>query len=160
MLGATIFMAVLSLALLLVAYFRGGTHFLGLQVGLKMFIGVLPLLIFAFVVAGLAQVLIPKEFIVKWLGREAGIKGILIGCFAGALTPGGPYVSFPVVASFYKAGAGIGAVVGYLTAWSVWQLTRLPLEIGLVGLRPALIRYACTLIVPPLAGLLAHYIFS
>ena len=84
----------------------------------------------------------------------------MIGCIAGALTPGGPYVSFPIVASLYKAGAGVGTVVAYVTAWSLWAVGRLPLEISLIGPKFTLIRFLSTLIFPPLAGLIARMFFS
>jgi uncharacterized membrane protein YraQ (UPF0718 family) len=158
---ATIIMGILALASLVIAYFIGGNLPLdGLKTAGKMFLGILPLLIFAFILAGMVQVLIPREFIVKHLGAEAGLKGILIGCVAGALTPGGPFISFPIVASIWKAGAGIGTVVAYVTAWSLWAVGRLPYEISLIGPKFALIRFASTLVFPPLAGIIAQTFFS
>ena len=118
----------------------------------------LALLILGFVLAGLVQVLIPRELITHWLGDEAGIKGILIGCVVGGLVPGAPYATFPLVASLYQAGASIGAVVGFVSAWALWSVSRLPIEIALVDPRPAMIRYAVTFVVPPLAGLLAEVV--
>jgi len=116
----------------------------------------LALLLVGFLIAGLIQVLIPKDLIVTWLGEASGIRGVLIGCVAGGLIPGPPYVIFPIVAGFYTAGAGLGAIIGYVTAWSLWSVTRLPVEMTLISPRVALIRYGITFIVPPLAGLLAH----
>lgn len=90
----------------------------------------------------------------------SGLRGILIASGLGALTPGGPYVSFPLVASLYESGAGIGSVVAFVTAWSLWGVTRLPLEIAFLGVRVTLIRIASTLIFPPLAGLIARRFFA
>jgi len=114
------------------------------------------LLLLGFILAGLVQVLIPRDLITRWLGDEAGAKGILIGCVVGGLFPGSPYATFPLVASLYQAGASLGAIVGFVSAWALWSVSRLPLEIALIGARPSLIRYAVTLIVPPLAGTLAE----
>lgn len=158
---ATLVMAVITAILLFLAYSQGGNLPLaGLKVGGKMFLGVLPLLIFAFAIAGLVQVLVPQGLVLRWLGEKSGFKGILIGCLAGGLTPGGPYVSFPIVASLYKAGAGIGTTVAYITAWSLWAVGRLPFEISLIGPKFTLIRFLSTLIFPPLAGLIARAFFS
>ena len=158
---ATLVMAVIAVILLFFAYFQGGDlHLAGLKLGAGMLVQVLPLLRFAFVIAGLVQVLIPQDLILKWLGEKSGFKGILIGCIAGGLTPGGPYVSFPIVASLYKGGAGIGTVVAYVTAWSLWAVGRLPFEISLLGPKLTLIRFLSTLIFPPLAGLIARIFFS
>lgn len=116
----------------------------------------LPILLLGFVIAGLVQVLIPKDLILRWLGVQAGIKGILIGCAAGGLMPGAPYAVFPIVAGFYRAGAGLGAVVGFISAWSLWSVSRLPMEMALIEPRAALVRYGITFIVPPIAGLVAN----
>ncbi|HUU55728.1 MAG TPA: permease [bacterium] len=158
---ATIVMGIVLVALIGVALWRGGGSLQrGLTFGGKTFLSTLPLLVFAFAIAGLVQILVPREFILKWLGPEAGLKGILLGTVAGGFTPGGPYVSFPIVASLYKSGASVGTVVAFVTAWSVWAIARFPMEMGLVGPKLAIARFLSTLIVPPLAGLFAQAVFG
>ncbi|MBN2498109.1 MAG: permease [Deltaproteobacteria bacterium] len=158
---ATGIMAALAVILFVVGAWRGqGQHLDGLKAGGQMTLQVLPLLIFAFLVAGMAQSLIPKELIARWVGGESGWRGILIGSLAGGLTPGGPYVSFPIVAGLYRAGASIGTTVAFVTAWSLWAVTRLPMEVGLMGLRFTLVRLLCTLVFPPLAGWMAQLLFG
>lgn len=116
----------------------------------------LVILLVGFLLAGLIQVIIPKEVVANWMGNNAGFKAVLIGCAAGGLIPGSPYAAFPVAAGFYNAGAGLGAMVGYITAWSLWSVTRLPVEIAVIDPKLALIRYGITFIFPPLAGAAAH----
>jgi uncharacterized membrane protein YraQ (UPF0718 family) len=127
---------------------------------LTMTIEVLPLLIFAFIVAGMVQVLLPHELLAKWIGAESGMRGILIGTVAGGLSPGGPFVSLPIAAGLLRAGAGIGTMVAYLTAWSLWALARLPLEVGIMGWKFVLIRLASTFFFPPIAGFIAQSFFA
>src|SRR3990172_10066229 len=158
---ATISMIVIAVILGIIAYAKEPPLlFSGLKAGGTMFSGILPLLLAAFAIAGFIQVLVPKEFIMRWVGKEAGLRGILIACLAGGITPGGPYVSFPIVAALYKAGAGIGAIVAYVTAWSLWAGGRFPIEIGLIGPKVTLIRLVSTFIFPPIAGLIAQVFFS
>jgi uncharacterized membrane protein YraQ (UPF0718 family) len=154
--SATIIMIALAVILTIVAYFRGGVHLAGLKLGAKSIWDNLLLLLASFAVAGLVQVLIPKGFISRWLGTEAGFKGILLGCIAGGLLPGSPYSVFPVVASFYAAGASISTIVSFITAWSLWSVSRLPLEVGIIGPKLTLIRFLSTLIFPPIAGIIAQ----
>lgn len=160
--SATIIMIVLAVALMVFTYQRDGGDVLlaGLERGGRTLWGILPLLLAAFVVAGLAESLIPKELIASWLGGDSGWKGIFIASGIGAITPGGPFVSYPLVAVLYKSGAGIGPLVAFVTAWSLWALSRLPLEIAFVGTRLTLIRLASTLIFPPLAGWIAMTFFG
>jgi uncharacterized protein len=160
--SATTIMIVLAVALMVFTYQRDGGDVLlaGLERGGRTLWGILPLLLAAFVVAGLAESLIPKELIASWLGGDSGWKGIFIASGIGAITPGGPFVSYPLVAVLYKSGAGIGPLVAFVTAWSLWALSRLPLEIAFVGTRLTLIRLASTLIFPPLAGWIAMTFFG
>lgn len=161
MLIPTIIMGALACILLFAGYHKGqGQHIAGTKAALNMIIQILPLLIFAFITAGMVQVLLPRELISKWVGAESGIKGIFIGTIAGALTPGGPYVSLPLAAGFLRAGAGIGTMVAFLTAWSLWAVARLPMEVGILGWKFTLVRLASTFFFPPIAGLIAHLLFA
>jgi uncharacterized membrane protein YraQ (UPF0718 family) len=160
MLIPTVIMGILAVVLLLIGYQRGGQHIIGLKSALSMTIEILPMLIFAFIVAGMVQVLLPREILSKWVGLESGMRGIFIGTIAGGLSPGGPYVSLPVVAGLLRAGASVGTMVAFLTGWSLWAVSRLPMDIGILGWRFTLIRVACTFFFPPIAGYLAQVFFE
>ena len=157
--GAFWTMLALAAAFTYLAY-RRGTHLVGLKDGALMIMEVLPLLILGFIFAGMLRAILPTETIVKWLGAEAGMRGVIIGCLAGAISPGGPFINFPVVAALYKGGAGIGAVVGFVTAWALWPGTRMIWEIAILGPKLSAIRLASTFFFPPLAGYIAHTFFS
>jgi len=161
MLIPTIVMALLAIILLALGYYKGqGQHISGVKSGLSMTVEILPLLIFAFIVAGMVQVLLPRELLSKWVGVESGMRGILIGTVAGGLTPGGPYVSLPVVAGLLRSGASIGTMVAFLTGWSLWAVSRLPMEVGVLGWKFTLFRIASTFFFPPIAGLIAQTFFG
>lgn len=161
MLIPTIIMGALALILLFIGYYRGQSqHISGIKSALNMTVQILPLLILAFIVAGMTQVLLPQELISKWIGAESGIRGIFIGTVAGALVPGGPYVSLPIAAGLLRSGAGIGTMVAFLTGWSLWAVSRLPMEVGILGWKFALIRLVSTFFFPPIAGLIAHIFFA
>ena len=160
MLIPTIIIGVIAVALLFIGYQRGGgEHILGLKAAGSLLLQVIPLLILAFIVAGMVQVLIPKEMISKWVGIESGFRGILVGTAMGGLTPGGPFVTMPIAAGFLRSGASIGTMVAFLTSWSLLGLTRMPLEVGIMGWKFTLIRLACTFFFPPIAGLIANRFF-
>jgi uncharacterized membrane protein YraQ (UPF0718 family) len=132
----------------------------GLSSGMHILITVVPLLIAAFLVAGLVQVLATKELITKWLGTATGWKGIFLACLGGGLMPGGPYVYYPIAAVLLKTGAGLGPLVAFVTAKNLWAFSRLPLEIALLGTKLTLIRFLVTLVLPPLSGYLAEKLFG
>lgn len=161
MLVPIVVMGILAVILVWIGYNRGGgEHIIGLKSAWTMTWQVLPLLLFAFIVAGMVQVLIPRELLAKWIGAESGFRGIMIGAIAGGLAPGGPYVSLPIVAGLLKSGAGIGTMVAFLTGWSLWAVGRLPMEVGILGWQFTLIRLGSVLVFPPLAGIVAHLLFG
>lgn len=161
MLWPTIVMGILA-AVLLYAGFRkgGGQHIEGLKGAVVMTGEILPLLFFALIVAVMVQILLPKELLAKWVGAESGMRGIIIGTIAGGFTPGGPFVSLPVAAGLFRAGASIGTMVAFLTGWSLWGINRIPMEVGVLGWKLTIIRFASTFFFPPIAGLIAQAVFK
>ncbi len=161
MLIPTIIMGVIAIVLLFIGYQKGGgEHILGLKSAGNLLLQIIPLLIFAFIIAGMIQVLVPTEMISKWVGMESGFRGILIGTVIGGFMPGGPFISLPIAAGLLRVGASVGTMVALLTGWSLLAVTRLPLEVGIMGWRFTLIRLACTFFFPPIAGLIANRFFS
>lgn len=155
----TLILVLISVLLLAFAFFQGrDLPLAGLMVAGRTLWRNLPVLLLGFVIAGLVQILVPKELISHWLGAQSGVKGVLVACAVGGLVPGSPYAIFPLVAGFYQAGAGLGAVVGFISAWSLWSVTRLPIEMALIEPKAALVRYGITFVVPPIAGLFANTI--
>jgi len=161
MLIPTIIMGVIAIALFLVAYYKGGgEHILGLKAAGNILLQVLPMLIFVFIIAGIIQYILPVDTVAKWVGAESGFRGIIIGTAAGGITPGGPMVSMPIAAGLLQSGAGIGTMVAFMTGWSLWAFSRIPLEVGLMGWKFTAIRLTCTFFFPIIAGLLANLLFS
>ncbi len=157
----TVVMFVIAVVLFIIASLQGeGKNVAGLKSAWNMTLQIIPLLIFAFIIAGLVQTLIPRDLISSWVGDESGFRGILIGTVAGALTPGGPYVSLPIAAGLLKTGASIPTMVAFVTGWSLMSVARLPLEVGIMGWRFTLIHMLSVIIFAPLAGLLASLIMK
>jgi uncharacterized membrane protein YraQ (UPF0718 family) len=114
----------------------------------------------AFLTAGFLQALVKKEFITRWLGRESGIKGILLACLGGGLIPGGPYAYYPIAGALLKSGAGLGVLIAFVTAKNLWSVSRLPLEIAILGTSVTIRRFLITFLIPPLLGLAVELIFG
>lgn len=158
----TSFLILVALALGGFAWTRGGGALVlrGVQSGVETLLSVTPMLIAAFLVAGLTQVLISKEMVERWLSTSSGWRGILLACFAGALIPGGPYVYYPIAGSLLTSGAGLGVLVAFITAKNLWSISRLPYEFALLGPELTITRFLFTLVFPPLMGFLAEVFFG
>jgi len=137
---------------------RSGRHWEGLRNAVKQFIAVLPVILLAMLLARLLEILIPEEFIKRWLSQEAGFTGIILGTFGGMLMAFGPYASYPIIATIYHAGAGLGTTIALLAGWTYLGLSRIPFESSFLGLRFTFLRMTLGLIFTILAGVIAHLI--
>lgn len=151
-----------ALVLAAVALGQGGSRmvFDGLVSGGQTLLSVIPLLLAAFLLAGLVRTLVSREVVERWLGSSSGWRGIILACLGGALLPGGPYVYYPIAGAMLQSGAGLGVLMAFITAKNLWSVPRLPYEFAFLGTRLTLIRYGLTLVVPPLAGLLTEALFG
>lgn len=123
-------------------------------------IGLIPLILAAVFIGGLVQTIVPNELITGWLGRESGIKGIVLGALMGSIMPGGPYVSFPITGAIYRAGASVGVIIAFVSGWSLIAFARLPLEIPFLGKNVVAIRITASLIFPVIIGVIGQMIYN
>ena len=118
---------------------------------------VLPLMLVAIPMAAFLSQLIPPQLAAAWLGPESGMAGVLAATAVGGFIPGGPFVSFPLVLTFLKAGAGTAQMVALITAWAVLGVHRiLAWELPVLGPRFVAIRLVSGGGLPVLAGGMAE----
>lgn len=146
-------------ALSAIAVFRGGAPLLaeGLGSGTRLFLKFGAVIFLSFLVAGLAETLMPREWVAGALGEDAGVKGLFLASAAGMITPAGPFVSMPLAAGMLRSGAAPASVIVFLSSWSLLALHRLiAWEVPILGASFALTRYAACLFLPILVGLVAR----
>ena len=146
----------LLLALSALAWQRGGSELVseGLAGGARMLVRYGLMIAVSFLAAGLAERLLPGESVQRWLGEEAGVRGILIATVAGAITPSGPFVSMPLAAVMLRSGAAHAAVVAFLMSWSLLAVHRfVAWEVPILGMPFATLRYAVCIGLPVVVGL-------
>ncbi len=155
---STIVMMAAALAMVAIVYFKSpeaARH--GLSATGSLILEITPRMIAAFLLAGMFQAIVPQELIVRWMGHGSGPRGILVGMTLGGITPGGPMTHFPIIASFYKMGVGVGPLVAYLTAWSLFGLQRIIMwEIPFLGPKVVAVRFAVSFFFPFVAGWLCE----
>ena len=104
----------------------------------------------AMLTASFVAEILPPQMISRVLGSETGVTGIVLGTLIGAVMPGGPLVSFPVVLLLLSGGAGVPQTMAFLTSWSIIAFQQLfAYELPLMGWRFAALRLvACAAAVP------------
>lgn len=152
------FIALAAVSALLVYLIRGPASLFGaLGNALSLFASIVPLIALGMMLGGLARELADPARIAPILGAQSGWSGLALATALGAVTPGGPFAAFPIVYALFLAGADIGAVIAYVTAWSVIGIHRVVIwELPLLGHEFAIIRFVTSLPLPILAGALAR----
>jgi uncharacterized membrane protein YraQ (UPF0718 family) len=159
---STVVMMAAAVVMLAIVYYKSpAAATKGLNATGSLILEITPRMIAAFLLAGLFQAVVPQELIVRWMGHGAGFKGLLVGMTLGGITPGGPMTHFPVIASFYKMGVGVGPLVAYLTAWSLFGMQRIIMwEIPFLGPKVVAIRVAVSFLFPLVAGWLCEWLWD
>ncbi len=154
-------MLLLASALTTIAYTKNPLLTLeGLKAGGKLFWDILPAMILAFVAAGMITKVLPRELLTRWMGEGSGFRGLIVASLAGSLTPGGPFIQFPIVAALLKSGAGIAPMMAYVSAWSLLGLNRfLVYEMPLLGWKHSVARMAASMIFPVIIGVLTRFVW-
>ena len=123
-----------------------------------LFLQILPQLTAGLLIGGLVTRLVSREKVAGLLGGSSGVKGLMVATIAGALTPGGPFTSFPMVYALWIAGADAGALITFIASWSLLGFNRLIVwELPLLGVEFTAIRYIACLPLPIIAGLIARW---
>ena len=117
----------------------------------------LPRIIVALSVAALLWVLLPHDQISRLVGKDSGLRGLLIAAAAGTVTPGGPSSAYAFLAVLASSGADRGALVAYITAWATLGLQRvLVWDVPFMGEEFSIVRLMVSLPLPIIAGLIAR----
>ena len=160
--ASMLILTVLAAVFAVAAYFKDpGLPWIGARNGLSLFWFILPRLIPALILTGMLQVLVPQELIGRLFGRGAGLRGVLVATGLGMLTPGGPMVSVPLLVALANSGAGMAALVAYMTSWSLFGIHRIiTWEAPLMGWRFVIVRVIPSLAFPVIAGWLVAVFYS
>lgn len=93
-----------------------------------------------FILLGLLDTWVPKETIVKYMGEDSGIKGVLLSLLIGSAAAGPLYGAFPVAAIFMKKGVKFTNVMIFLGAWSTTKIPMILFEMASLGTKFAFTR--------------------
>lgn len=88
----------------------------------------------------------PKETIMKYMGKDAGIKGGVFAFILGSFSSGPLCASFPVAMVFLKKGVSLTNIFIFLGAWLTTKVPMMLFEITQLGSKFAFIRFSFNLI--------------
>ena len=119
----------------------------------KFFIEMILVLPAVMILMGLFSVFVPKEMVVKYLSKAAGIKAVFLGIIMGALPTGPLYVAFPLASALLKKGARISCIIAFLSAWACIKIPQEMVELQFLGPKFMATRPILTIIFVTMMGL-------
>jgi uncharacterized membrane protein YraQ (UPF0718 family) len=99
-----------------------------------------------FVLTALLDMWVPKEKIMRYLGKDAKAKGVFLSFVVGSISAGPIYAAFPMCVMLHKKGASIRNIVIILSSWAVIKVPMLLNETMFLGLKFMAIRWVLTVI--------------
>lgn len=99
-----------------------------------------------FVLTALLDLWVPKEKIIKYLGKESKTKGVVLSLVLGSISAGPIYAAFPLCVMLHKKGASVRNLVIILSAWAVIKVPMLLNELKFLGLEFMTVRWVLTVI--------------
>ena len=100
-------------------------------------LGVLPPVM---IILTLMDVWVPREYFLKYMGEESGIKDILITFLISFFAAGPMYAAFPFTSVLLKKGVKFSNIIIFLNAWCVTKASTLLFEVTALGYKFTLAR--------------------
>jgi uncharacterized membrane protein YraQ (UPF0718 family) len=99
-----------------------------------------------FILTALLDMWVPKEKILKYLGKDARIKGVALSFVLGSISAGPIYAAFPLCVMLHRKGASVRNLVIILSAWAVIKVPMLLNEMKFLGIEFMAVRWILTII--------------
>ncbi|MEA5060252.1 MAG: permease [Candidatus Pelethousia sp.] len=99
-----------------------------------------------FVLTALLDLWVPREKIMRYLGKEAKGKGMFLAFVVGSISAGPVYAAFPMCVMLHKKGASIRNIVIILSAWAVIKIPMLINEAKFLGPKFMALRWVLTVV--------------
>ena len=115
------------------------------SLSLKNLLKILSIIPPIFLLLGLMDVWVPKETIMKSMGKDAGIKGGIFAFVLGSFSSEPLNASFPAAMVILKKGVSLANIFIFLGAWSTTKIPMMLFKITRLGSKFALVRFGLNL---------------
>lgn len=125
---------ILSLAIILLSFFYPSIGFRAINITYSNLMQMLFVLPPIFLILGILDVWLPKELMIKLMGKDSGIKGIILAFITGSAAAGPLYAAFPVAQMLLAKEASLLNVFIFLGAWSTTKIPMFLFETSALGI--------------------------
>lgn len=99
-----------------------------------------------FILLGLLDVWVPKETMMKYMGINSGLKGIILAFLLGSCAAGPLYVAYPVATMLFKKKTSFFNVFVFIGAWSTTKIPMFLFEMSSMGWKFSVLRLILSIV--------------
>lgn len=99
-----------------------------------------------FILLGLLDVWVDRATMMKYTGKNSGLKGVMIAFLLGSAAAGPLYVAFPIAGIMLKKGSSLFNVFVFIGAWSTTKIPMLTFEAASLGITFTITRLVLSII--------------
>lgn len=119
-------------------------------------LGVIPPI---FILLGVLDVWLKKETMIKYMGKDSGVVGVLLSFIIGATAAGPLYAAFPVAGVLLRKGTSIFNVLIFIGAWSTMKIPLLIFESTALGYSFSMLRLGLNIVgIPVIAFIISVFL--
>ena len=118
-----------------------------------MFLNILPVLLNVLILVSIFLTLVPKEVLVKWLGKGSGWVGMVTAAVLGSVALIPAFIAYPLGSILLHSGASYTVVAIFLTTLMMVGILTLPIEVKYFGIKVSIIRNSLSFIGALIIGL-------
>lgn len=111
------------------------------------------------ILIGLIQVWLTPKQISKLIGKESGVKGMLIASIFPIVLGGSIITIFPLLVTLREKGVPNRIIIAFIVAWA-GKAPLLPLEVSFLGINFAVLRIILVIPMAVILGILGEKILS
>jgi len=137
-----ILMAVSALLLIVVFPEKQGMIVTNILANVREMVSIVPAI---FILMGLADVYVPRETVVKYMGEESALIGAFLAILLGCMSAGPLYAAFPIASMMLRKGASFFNVMVFLGAFSTLRVPMGLFEITSLGAPFAVTRWGVSM---------------
>lgn len=119
-----------------------------------MFLNLIPIVVTVLILVSIFLSSVPQEIIIKLLGKNSGLVGILIAAVIGSISLIPAFISYPLAAILLKNGVSYSVTAVFITTLLMVGVLTLPLEAKYFGWRVSILRNISSFLGAIIIGLL------
>lgn len=129
------FFIILSIINILIIAFKPELGFKSIEITKNNALEMLSILPPIFILLGLLDVWVKRETMIKYMGENSGLLGVVIAFVLGSAAAGPLYAAFPVAVVLLKKGSKLSNVLIMIGAWSTTKIPLLLFEASSMGIK-------------------------